>query len=537
MPPSQHPQHRLASIILTVLFILAFSLRVWGMREKGLFLHDEADIMLRVRTYVTLAKVLPHAVALWWQGDVSALRAFSYEAFPSGFFPSFSALPAHIVPGVIIALIFGEHDWTLVLWNAFLGALTVLAAYLLIWRLSRNRVVAVMGAALLALSPYHVLYSRTAHAQISAGFFFTLAVFLYIESFYATERTRYRFLFFAGISLALMVSSHYGTLPILFFFGCLELIVSMVYFRSESAGRWGVLAIGVAMPFLFFQAFLSFRENILVRAGYDLRDVQSYTGEVIEMTRSAVDVSLGAERSWPEPFYFFDLIQYAHGWMFALLFGASSLLVVVAIKRRSLELGVFLWLTWIPLIFYSLLYVQAPRRFVVCLPIAVVAIALLLDHLWAAYISRKHLATAIMLAIGVFMIGSRLPQLKNAITLRSPYPQAATALKKIQDTRSIVAIPWPLYQYYGNMRIDSTALLANPSQPIMLVDDYAGLNISEALAAEKGRVPFLQLPNPVGSNYFLLRDMLSTYSQKDILRMVEYPDPRVTSIRFYDITP
>ncbi len=533
LQPEQSHRTRIG-IIITALFVVAFLVRVGGLGQKGLFLQDEADIALRVRTYVTLAKVLPSAVVLWWQGDAEALRSFSYAAFPSGFFPSLMGMPAHIVPGIILALIFGEHDWTLVLWNAFLATLTVLLVYLIIRRISGKEVPAVIGALLLALSPYHVLYSRTAHAQISAGFFFILGEWAYMESFYVAERVRYRFLFLAGISLSLMFSSHYGTLPMLFFLGCFELAIGIAQFRGRLAGRWGVLTAGVCMPIFFWQILLSLRASLFTRAGYAVGSTQSYFGEAISAIYAATGLFTETARPQPELSYFFDLIQYAHGWAFTLFFVSSALLTVIAFKRRSLALGVCVWLTWTPVIFYSLLYVQAPRRFVVCLPLAVVCVALVLNYL-GSFISHKRLAAAFVVAAGIFLLGASLPRLKDEIQLRSPYPQAAGQAKVLAGNRMVMATPWTLYQYYGNTRIESLPSSQHSLKPVMFVTDWTSLNFPEALALLQHRTPFLEIPNPVGSSYFLLRDVLGGYSRQYVKGLASGDEPHSTSIRFYDL--
>ena len=529
------PKH-VTYIFLGAILVVAFGVRVWGIGNKGLLLHDEGDVMLRVRTYVTLSKALPEAMRVWWRGDTSALRAFSHEAFPSGFFPSLSAYPSHIVPGVLLALLFGEHDWTLALWSAILGTLTVLVMYALGKRLSGSSLVGIVAALLLAFSPYHVLYSRLALAHVSAGFFFSLAAFLYIESFYCTERVRYRYLFYSGISLALMASSHYGTFPVLFFFGLAEFCIGIRAFRAQCIGRWGVLLAGVVIPLFAWQVVMSIRADILIRAGYDKSDIRSYIGEVIDMIRHTSSPSDRMHYTWRESSFFFDIMRYAHGRVFMAFFAASSLLIFATLRRRALTLGIFLWLAWAPIVFYSSIHLRVPRTFVIYLPLAFCAAAILINEIAVFFAARrKWLMLALVVSAGIFFTGASIKELAKVIHLRSAYPQAAKKVRELSNTRSVVAMPWPLYQYYGGIRVESYSLVADAIRPAIYVTDWTSVGHPWELALQRGRKPFLEIPVPAVPHYFFLLDTFPDIPRKTLRRTSEENGPLLKTVRFYDL--
>ncbi|MBI5401508.1 glycosyltransferase family 39 protein [Candidatus Wolfebacteria bacterium] len=80
-------------------------------------------------------------------------------------------------------LIFGNQPWALRLVSAIFGILTVLGLYFLALALFKDKKIALLSAFLLAVSFWHINFSRIGFRAIMAPFFLTWAVYFLIKSF------------------------------------------------------------------------------------------------------------------------------------------------------------------------------------------------------------------------------------------------------------------------------------------------------------------------------------------------------------------
>lgn len=84
-----------------------------------------------------------------------------------------------IMPAVAI---FGLNEWVVRLPSALFGIATVILIYFLSKEIFANRLVGILSAILLAISPWHIHFSRGGWETNVATFFITLGVFLFIKS-------------------------------------------------------------------------------------------------------------------------------------------------------------------------------------------------------------------------------------------------------------------------------------------------------------------------------------------------------------------
>jgi len=112
--------------------------------------------------------------------------------------------------------IFGLSEFSVRFPSAFLGSLTVLLIYFLVKELTETESVSLISALLLAISPWHLQFSRPAFEPNLALFFIVLGTLFFLKSF-----TKKLFLPLSALSFALSLYSYHSPkifLP-LFFIG------------------------------------------------------------------------------------------------------------------------------------------------------------------------------------------------------------------------------------------------------------------------------------------------------------------------------
>ena len=129
---------------------------------------------------------------LYW--DEAAIGYDSYSILKTGadhrghflplFFESFGdwKLPGYEYLSVPFIGVFGLNEFSVRLPNVIFGTLTVLLVYLLIKSQTKNYKLALSAAFLLAISPWHIQFSRAAFESTIALFTFTFALYLIYKS-------------------------------------------------------------------------------------------------------------------------------------------------------------------------------------------------------------------------------------------------------------------------------------------------------------------------------------------------------------------
>lgn len=113
--------------------------------------------------------------------------------------------------------LFGLNEFSTRFPGALLGCLTVLATFLLGFAIFRNKKIGLLSAFLVAISPWHIVFSRSSEETLVSLFFVVLGFALAILSF---EHQKLKLLF-SGISLLFLSFFMYFTprvfVPLLFF--------------------------------------------------------------------------------------------------------------------------------------------------------------------------------------------------------------------------------------------------------------------------------------------------------------------------------
>lgn len=107
-----------------------------------------------------------------------------------------------VIPSVAV---FGLNDFAVRLPSALFGVLTVYFSYLLVSTLIKQKKIAVMTAFLLAISPWHLQFSRVAYENNVAVFFIVLGTWLLLNSFKNSKFLLFFFLSVLSFSLSLFL--------------------------------------------------------------------------------------------------------------------------------------------------------------------------------------------------------------------------------------------------------------------------------------------------------------------------------------------
>jgi|GEM_PF-2947104 len=162
---------------LAGVLLLASVLRFAGITGVGIRFDDEAAYACDARLWYRCAQFLTDAGAIRavFSGDHAAIQQRK-EGHGIDFDSRYpKPCQGYTIPAACVMLVMGDTPDALFVANALLGTLSVLVLYA-VGVVLFDRLIAVCGALLLAVSPYHLLYARSALADTSAGFFVLLGV-------------------------------------------------------------------------------------------------------------------------------------------------------------------------------------------------------------------------------------------------------------------------------------------------------------------------------------------------------------------------
>jgi dolichyl-phosphate-mannose--protein O-mannosyl transferase len=226
-PDRPHPANRRSGRRgLVAVLAVAAALRTWGTFENEVKFVDE---WIHVPSAVSLLEVGSPKAGNWAHPPLHGL----------------------ILEGTIS--VFGDRPLGWRIGNVVLGVGTVLLLYLVASTLYPGTAVPLVAAALLALDPFHALYSRTAYMEVPLAFFFLLFLHLLLEH---TERRR-AVLPWAGLALGLTIATKSNYAP------CIVLALGYALHRSRP---WNdrplprvldlVLALGVLPVSIYLLSFV-----------------------------------------------------------------------------------------------------------------------------------------------------------------------------------------------------------------------------------------------------------------------------------------
>lgn len=197
-------------LLLLIILVGSFFLRSFQLADVGLQVGNET------KNYKGPAKIATHI--RWWalygEGNAPAevrqntLRNQIANVGARGGFihptkPFFAILTS------IFFLVVGASTYHFLLLNAGLGALTVFLVFWLarkVWQ--QNDVISLFAALALALSGFHLIWSRSGFAHVAGTFFLVLGLTCYLKAIWETQRGSLGWFVASGFALGAGVTSH-----------------------------------------------------------------------------------------------------------------------------------------------------------------------------------------------------------------------------------------------------------------------------------------------------------------------------------------
>ncbi|HPN88575.1 MAG TPA: phospholipid carrier-dependent glycosyltransferase [Candidatus Omnitrophota bacterium] len=202
-----------ASFILGILIIVGVFMRFHRIAENQFFFYDEGLWLNAGRPFVELIQRNP----------AKDLGEFFKILQVSGSFALSSAKSLWLFISNLRGFFFSNpQDWYFTrLVSAFFGVLSIGMTYLLARRYYQSKNVALLSAAILALLPSHMFYSRLALQESLSLFCFLVGVYFYLSSRGMNGRT-----FVSSFFLSLVFLSNYRMIIIPVIMGFCELFIS-----------------------------------------------------------------------------------------------------------------------------------------------------------------------------------------------------------------------------------------------------------------------------------------------------------------------
>ena len=172
--------------LLLAIILLAIILRFWQLGKNPPSLYwDEVSLGYNAYSILTTAH----------DEHGKFLPLINFAAF-GDYKP-----PGYIYAAVAPIALFDLSEFAVRFPSAFFGVLTVVLTYFLAKKLFENENVALLASLFLAISPWHLQFSRAAFEGNMALFFSTLGIYLFLK--FATDKPYYMFLSAASFLIAL----------------------------------------------------------------------------------------------------------------------------------------------------------------------------------------------------------------------------------------------------------------------------------------------------------------------------------------------
>lgn len=153
-------------VILIVILLSALFLRVYKVTEAPPALSwDEVAVGYNGYT-----------IASYGRDEYGKFLPLTFRSFGD------DKSPVHVYMTALMVKIFGLSDFSIRLGPAVFGTLSVLAIYLLLVEIFKNRMIGLIGAGILMISPFNLQFSRFNHEATFALFFYLFGLWLWFKA-------------------------------------------------------------------------------------------------------------------------------------------------------------------------------------------------------------------------------------------------------------------------------------------------------------------------------------------------------------------
>lgn len=384
--------------------LLAASLRFASLPSRGLIYWDEAKFALEgIRVQAGLLVLVGERVG------AEAGKAIG------------TAKPMH---ALLIALAYaavGSHDYAPLLVNATSSVLQVVILYLL-GRVLFGPATALVGALLLAVSEYDIVYARSALSESDGNLFFLLGTLFLVRSLAGGGKRIARTSFLAGLLMGVAFTVNYR---LIVYIGVICLAALLAVWRDSRQFPW--------RGFLFIPAFtvlpLAWQVMGIVARGHGFSLFNdeltgrptTYLAEVVYQIHEGKQAAIHFT-----PLIYLQWYVLRQGWLASLLLVGG---LVQAGRLRSWPWLIPAALVIFPYVVYVFAPFNVPRNLVAALPFTSLLAAAALVSMASAFPFATWrrpigLAACVLLAIAGGMLSWRLTAVRSGFAAAAGYLHA-----------------------------------------------------------------------------------------------------------------
>jgi len=455
----------LSGTALTLILAAAVFTRFYGLRDRGIFVWDEGFHLNGARTYCAAAsyfcnKIIRHPAEFSF-GD--------YMVNYGGGYP-YSAKPLFYPMVAMSFLILGIHDYSLLFLSAILGVLSVLLIYY-VGNAVYNKAVGITSALLLAISPYHINYSRSG-LSISASICFILAAFyFYIKSIkqregdvlYAKSKI---YISLTGIFTASAFGCHYNLIwfiPFLLFTDIFNYFIAKGITLRQQIIRVAIYSASFLLVFISY--ILPFQI-----AGYVTKGLVGKRSAVpyhilnyFEQIKWNVTQIGGFNFSTQNSLFYIRLLKIVENPL-VLILAITGVFSMCSQLRKKIDLPglMVLFLCVVPIAFWSFYTYKGGRTIAVIIPFLTLSAAYSINRLGGIMLTKSlRLRRVISLLLFCLVITWGIYKSIPAIGAASNYRKTIDFMRKRGDVKHISNIPPISIFYAGNENTNFLPILSS----------------------------------------------------------------------------
>jgi hypothetical protein len=444
-------------LILAVIILVAAFLRFHDITSTGVYGVDESRTMMDARAKYEELRVIGGLFAGKWREMHGGPEFLLSEYLPK----AHETLETHqpVLPkflmsyfGALVMFIWGFTPWTGNLIEAIFGVGCVAALYFYAKQLTSRRV-ALLAAGMLAVSCFHVYYSRNTCGQTMPLFWWILAFHVHtrwgrrVWRNPALVRRKQGRLLWSGIFAGLAALSSWQIIPALLALFVAHALVCMRQrtWRKrivETVRGSAIVAAGILLPILVLE-LVNYPMFLLFRSAGLLYPHTTFIGSVIP--RFAYHASRGWHPTGLVVFPYF--IGRCEGWgalwlliglLVAGLMHIGNRLRWNAALRRSPRMvlpAIYLGSAFlVPFVLYSAKTIMAARVHGFAWPFLLTIIAMGVVAMWRGDRSRKKWRRWVVAGTLIIAGGSSLSHCVSIFQLRSAYPEVLAWLRAQGET-------------------------------------------------------------------------------------------------------
>lgn len=383
---------------IILILLLAIFLRFFNLQQRGAYNWDEGE-------YLDAAESVLEGKYLWIGVALKPLHNFLI---------------------MVSFLLFGNHDYVGIGVSAFTGVLTVYLVYLIGRKLFDEKI-GLFAALILAVTEYHLYYSRSALADGNLTFFFVLTMFFYVHSLLNGEK-KYHVLTGIGVGLCFLTKNTGAlVLPVILLSEFFMICKYKEFKKERFINTLLILAISSAFILTTISAYRYFGSLFLV----EYAELKS-TGRLISILTISTYL-----KTTDYGFYLVkmkDMVSIP-----ALLLGLLGLFI--GLKNR--EKGDVLCITWF--LFLFTFFTAFPlHRYKIFVP-AIPAFSLIAAR--SATIFKARWIEAILILL--LLVGG-LAQSWDTLIFKSPGYRESAEFIRMDNGKGVISANLGIYQYYAD---------------------------------------------------------------------------------------